>query len=74
MQAVSGLYHMDILINVHQSENKWDRNHNMLLTPVQNNTFVGRYLQGVPKVRLHFVFVIFSGSRAHTEELFIAIE
>ena len=26
-------------------------------------------LQGVPKVRLDFVFVIFSGSGAHTEEL-----
>ena len=30
-------------------------------------------LKGVPKVRLHFVFVIFLGSRAHTEELLIAI-
>ena len=30
-------------------------------------------LQGVPYHWIHFVFVIFSGSRAHTEELFIAI-
>ena len=30
-------------------------------------------LQGVPHYCFHFVFVIFSGSRAHTEELFIAI-
>ena len=30
-------------------------------------------LQGVPQYCFHFVFVIFSGSRAHTEELFIAI-
>ena len=30
-------------------------------------------LQGVPYHWAHFVFVIFSGSRAHTEELFIAI-
>ena len=30
-------------------------------------------LQGVPYYWAHFVFVIFSGSRAHTEELFIAI-
>ena len=27
------------------------------------------YLQGVPKVSLDFVFVIFSGSGAHTEKL-----
>ena len=32
-----------------------------------------RFLQGVPYHWIHFVFVIFSGSRAHTEELFIAI-
>ena len=31
------------------------------------------YIQGVPYHWAHFVFVIFSGSRAHTEELFIAI-
>ena len=31
------------------------------------------YIQGVPKHWTHFVFFIFSGSRAHTEELFIAI-
>ena len=31
------------------------------------------YLQGVPYYWAHFVFVIISGSRAHTEELFIAI-
>ena len=30
-------------------------------------------LQGVPYHWAHFVFAIFSGSRAHTEELFIAI-
>ena len=30
-------------------------------------------IQGVPHYCFHFVFVIFSGSRAHTEELFIAI-
>ena len=30
-------------------------------------------LQGVPYYWARFVFVIFSGSRAHTEELFIAI-
>ena len=30
-------------------------------------------VQGVPYHWAHFVFVIFSGSRAHTEELFIAI-
>ena len=30
-------------------------------------------IQGVPYNWIHFVFVIFSGSRAHTEELFIAI-
>ena len=30
-------------------------------------------LQGVPYHWAHFVFVIFSGSRTHTEELFIAI-
>ena len=30
-------------------------------------------LQGVPHFWAHFVFVIFSGSREHTEELFIAI-
>ena len=30
-------------------------------------------IQGVPYYWAHFVFVIFSGSRAHTEELFIAI-
>ena len=29
-------------------------------------------LQGVPYHWAHFVFVIFSGSRAHTEELFKA--
>ena len=31
------------------------------------------HVQGVPYYWAHFVFVIFSGSRAHTEELFIAI-
>ena len=31
------------------------------------------FIQGVPYYWAHFVFVIFSGSRAHTEELFIAI-
>ena len=31
------------------------------------------YIQGVPYYWARFVFVIFSGSRAHTEELFIAI-
>ena len=30
-------------------------------------------IQGVPYYWAHFVFVIISGSRAHTEELFIAI-
>ena len=30
-------------------------------------------IQGVPKHWAHFDFVIFSGSRAHTEEFFIAI-
>ena len=30
-------------------------------------------VQGVPQYWTRFVFVIFSGSRAHTEELFIAI-
>ena len=30
-------------------------------------------VQGVPYHWIHFVFVNFSGSRAHTEELFIAI-
>ena len=30
-------------------------------------------VQGVPYHWAHFVFVIFSGSRAHTEELYIAI-
>ena len=30
-------------------------------------------VQGVPYYWARFVFVIFSGSRAHTEELFIAI-
>ena len=30
-------------------------------------------VQGVPYYWAHFVFVIFLGSRAHTEELFIAI-
>ena len=30
-------------------------------------------LQGVPYHWIHFVFVTFSGSRAHREELFIAI-
>ena len=30
-------------------------------------------VQGVPYYWAHFVFVIFSGSREHTEELFIAI-
>ena len=30
-------------------------------------------IQGVPYHWAHFVFAIFSGSRAHTEELFIAI-
>ena len=30
-------------------------------------------IQGVPYHWAHFVFVIFSGSRAHTEELFKAI-
>ena len=30
-------------------------------------------IQGVPYHWAHFVFVIFLGSRAHTEELFIAI-
>ena len=30
-------------------------------------------LQGVPYHWAHFVFAIFSGSRAYTEELFIAI-
>ena len=33
----------------------------------------GIILQGVPYYWARFVFVIFSGSRAHTEELFIAI-
>ena len=33
---------------------------------------LGRYVQGVPYHWAHFVFVIFSGSRAHTEEHFIA--
>ena len=33
-----------------------------------------RILQGVPYHWIHFVFVNFSGSRAHSEELFIAIE
>ena len=33
----------------------------------------GVFLQGVPYHWAHFVFVIFSGSRAHKEELFIAI-
>ena len=37
--------------------------------PVEN---VG-ILQGVPYHWAHFVFAIFSGSRAHIEELFIAI-
>ena len=32
-----------------------------------------KQVQGVPYYWAHFVFVIFSGSRAHTEELFIAI-
>ena len=32
-----------------------------------------RHIQGVPFFWAHFVFVIFSGSRVHTEELFIAI-
>ena len=40
-------------------------NHN-----IQGKTIM---LQGVPYHWIHFVFVIFSGSRAHTEELFIAI-
>ena len=31
------------------------------------------FLQGVPYHWIHFVFVIFPGSGAHTEELFIAI-
>ena len=30
-------------------------------------------IQGVPYYWARFVFVIFSGSRAHTEELFITI-
>ena len=42
-------------------------------TDIASNILVTSFLQGVPKVRLYFVFVIFSGSRAHTEELFIAI-
>ena len=33
----------------------------------------GVVVQGVPYYWAHFVFVIFSGSREHTEELFIAI-
>ena len=36
-------------------------------------TRIGVSIQGVPYYWAHFVFVIFSGSRAHTEELFIAI-
>ena len=40
--------------------------------------FVGKVMnkfmvQGVPYYWARFVFVIFLGSRAHTEELFIAI-
>ena len=31
------------------------------------------FLQGVPYHWIHFVFVIFLGSRAHTEEFFKAI-
>ena len=31
-------------------------------------------LQGVPEVSSHFVFVIFSGSEAHTQELLIFIQ
>ena len=34
---------------------------------------IATFIQGVPYYWAHFVFVIFSGSRAHTEELFIAI-
>ena len=35
--------------------------------------FIVTYIQGVPYHWIHFVFVNFLGSRAHTEELFIAI-
>ena len=43
MQAVSGSYHMDILINVHQSEvrSKWDRNHNIACYSHLYNTTPG---------------------------------
>ena len=40
---------------------------------VEHNIHRNWFLQGVPYYWAHFVFVIFSGSRAHTEELFIAI-
>ena len=42
-------------------------------TPILADMFAYTYLQGVPYHWAHFVFVIFSGSRAHTEELLIAI-
>ena len=40
---------------------------------LSDNALTAMLLQGVPYYWAHFVFVIFSGSRAHTEELFIAI-
>ena len=47
--------------------------HIMHIPDKVGNFWIFRYLQGVPYYWAHFVFVIFSGSIAHTEELFIAI-
>ena len=47
--------------------------HNGSILCVICNLYKILIIQGVPHYCFHFVFVIFSGSRAHTEELFIAI-
>ena len=56
--------------NTWQATNSWRPRNLLAATPL---IMQDSLLQGVPKVRLHFDFVIFSGSRAHAEELFMAI-
>ena len=58
---------------VPRAYNKMDVPRSDTICNIWKHTATIYVIQGVPYHWIHFVFVIFSGSRAHTEELFIAI-
>ena len=62
------------LIRIHSFQTQTERSEMGYFWFVNSPAFwIGFFIQGVPYHWAHFVFVIFSGPRAHTEELFIAI-